>query len=442
MKLNLLGIAAPKQNLLRLVIIRWLLLFFILVGLAVSMFLFQLTLPYEALIVAVFCIAVVNVATSFRLKQAWPVSTEEFSFQILGDIIGVTLLFYFCGGASNPFVSYYLVPLSIASATLTWKYTGGLMLLSVGCYTLLLFYYIPVSALEPALGIAGEGMSGHVHGNGQTINPHILGMWFNFIMSAGLITFFVVRMSQALKQQQQQLNDYREEILRDEQVLAVATLAAGTAHELGSPLTTMKLLLGEMTHDVDEQSSKGLSNYSDLKNDLNILSDQVDLCSNTLKDLVIRAEHGHNHSDEEKTIYHYCRHIIGRWKLLRPEATAKITIQENDRDRLINFHSTIEQAVINLLNNAADACCLQVIIEMKWSANFLMVIITDDGKGIPMEVKEKIGQPYIGDGKKGLGLGMFLSNATISRYGGTLKVVDEKPNGTRLEVTLPLTEYN
>ena len=373
MKLNHLGIAAPKQNLLRLVIIRWLLLLFILVGLAVSIFQFQLALPYEALIAAALCIAIVNVATSVRLKQSWPVTTEEFSFQILGDIIGVTVLFYFCGGASNPFVSYYLVPLSIGSATLSWKYTGWLMLLSVGCYTLLLFQYIPVSALEPVVEIAGTGISGHVHEGGQKINPHILGMWFNFIMSAGLITFFVVRMSQALKQQQQQLNDYREDILRDEQVLAVATLAAGTAHELGSPLTTMKLLLGEMSHDVGAKSTNKLHSNDELKNDLKVLSDQVDLCSSTLKDLVKRAEHGNSHNEEE-TIYNYCQHIVNRWKLLRPEAIARITIQENHRDRLIHFHSTIEQAVINLLNNAADACRLQVIVEMKWSIDFLIII--------------------------------------------------------------------
>ncbi|MGI1679996.1 MAG: ATP-binding protein [Cellvibrionaceae bacterium] len=445
MKSNLFGIAAPKQNLLRLVIIRWLLLFFILVGLAVSVFLFQLVLPYPALIAAALCIALVNIATSLRLRQTWPVTIEEFFIQILGDILGVTVLFYFCGGASNPFVSYYLVPLSIASATLPWRYTSGLTLLSISCYTLLLFYYIPVTSLEPALSSAQEtisqGMpSGHVHDASQKINPHILGMWFNFIMSAGLITFFVVRMSQALKLQQQKLNDYREENLRDEQVLAVATLAAGTAHELGSPLTTMKLLLNEMVHDVSTQDYFSSEVITNIKKDLGVLSNQVDLCSNTLKDLVKRAEYGQEHVGEEILIYEYCHHIVDRWKLLRPDARAKISIQESGRDKKVAFHSTVEQAILNLLNNAADACRVEVVVDMRWTRDTLAVTIRDDGNGISPEIKQQIGQPYTSDKQKGLGLGMFLSNATISRYGGTLLISDEAPRGTRLEIRLPFSK--
>ncbi|MGH1470800.1 MAG: ATP-binding protein [Cellvibrionaceae bacterium] len=436
MKSNLLGIAAPQQNLLRLVIIRWLLLGFILAGLTVSVFVFQIDLPYVALIAAVACIAIVNVVSSLRLRQSWPVTTEEFSIQILGDILGVTVLFYFCGGASNPFVSYYLVPLSIASATLPWRYTSGLMLLSVGCYTLLLFYYVPVSALEPTLS-SGEQVAVHVHDATQKINPHILGMWFNFIMSAGLITFFVVRMSQALKQQQQKLNDYREENLRDEQVLAVATLAAGTAHELGSPLTTIKLLLEEMIHDVGSEKSLHSKNNNGLKSDLQLLNDQVDLCSNTLKDLVRRAEYGQDNTVEEVTVFDYCHHLVDRWMLLRPDAKAKITIQDNHRDQNIRFHSTVEQAILNLLNNAVDACRIEVVVKMTWTPDSLTIVIIDDGAGIPPEKKQQIGQPYTSDKKKGLGIGMFLSNATISRHGGTLRVVDVVPTGTRLEIVLP-----
>lgn len=446
MKLHSLGIAAPKQNLLRLVIIRWLLVCFILIGLAVSLFWFQLSLPYYALIAAVVCIAFVNIVTSLRLRKPWPVTTEEFFFQILGDILGVTILFYFCGGASNPFVSYYLVPLSIASATLSWRYTGSLMLLSIGCYTLLLFYYVPVLALEPVHESHAHHAE-HLHDPSQLLNPHILGMWFNFIMSAGLITFFVVRMSQALKQQQQQLNDYREENLRDEQVLAVATLAAGTAHELGSPLTTMKVLVEEMLHDLGAKKEnsnhlqKNLESNATLANDLALLNEQIDLCSNTLKDLVKRAEYSQENSSV--AVYNYCQTLIERWRLLRPDVVADISIQKNNREQPVSFHSTVEQAIINLLNNAADACKTRVEVEIGWSSTQFMITIVDDGGGIAPEIKQQIGEPYVSNKQKGLGLGLFLSNATISRYGGQLQVTDVTNGdktilGTRLEIQLPL----
>src|SRR5690606_573589 len=147
--------------------------------------------------------------------------------------------------------------------------------LSFACYTLLLFFHVPIPGISPESG-------GMHHGGG--LSPHVLGMWFNFLIGAGLITYFVVQMSDSLKKQQQELNDFREENLRDEQVLAVATLAAGTAHELASPLTTIKLLLNEMQHDYSGNAA--------LENDLETLARQVDLCSTTLKQLARRADLG------------------------------------------------------------------------------------------------------------------------------------------------------
>jgi two-component system sensor histidine kinase RegB len=124
-----------------------------------------------------------------------------------------------------------LCPICISAATLSWSYTWVITSLCVASYTLLLFFHIALPVLSPA----------HHHGNHQDINLHILGMWLNFFISAALITYFVVKMAQDLRRQDDLLNQKREDDLRDEQLMAVATLAAGTAHELGTPLSTMKV---------------------------------------------------------------------------------------------------------------------------------------------------------------------------------------------------------
>lgn len=237
-------------------------------------------------------------------------------------------------------------------------------------------------------------------------------------------------MSNALKQQQAELNEYREENLRDEQVLAVATLAAGTAHELGTPLTTMKLLLKEMMHDHGGNQA--------LTTDLEVLSRQVDVCSHTLKDLVRRAESNQNRKPETQPIGEYCKRIIERWMLLRPEAKARVSIQQQNREQPVAYHSTVEQGIINLLNNAADAAREEVIVEMTWNDEHFSVVIEDDGEGIPASIKQQLGQPFVTTKGKGLGLGIFLSNATIARYGGTMTLVDRESGGTRLTINLPL----
>jgi two-component system sensor histidine kinase RegB len=416
------GIAAPKQNLRRLLTVRWLLVLCLLFGTGFARWGFDLELPYGAISSILVLIVLFNWATWWRLRQPWAVTPVEFFLQILLDILGVTLLFYYSGGGSNPFVFYYLVPLSISSATLPWRFTWALTLLSVICYTLLLFYHVPIREISPVAGV-------HVHGQEAPLNAHILGMWFNFLVSAGLITYFVVRMSNALKQQQNQLNEYREESLRDEQVLAVATLAAGTAHELASPLTTMKLLLKEMAHE-----HRG---HEALESDLDVLIRQVDLCSHTLKDLVRRAEFNQKEPIETRSIGEYCDRIIERWLLLRPEVKARVSIQTEQRDVIVSYHSTVEQAIINLLSNAADAARDQVMVSMAWDADFFRVTIEDDGEGIPERIKEQLGQPFVTTKGRGLGLGIFLSNATISRYGGTMTMVDRGAGGTLLTINLP-----
>ncbi len=429
---NASSLVAPKQNLRWLLLIRWLLLLTLVLGMGVGYFQLQLELPYFVFFIIVFLIFLFNIATWLRLKKVWAVKPLEFFLQILLDIIGVTFLFYFSGGASNPFVSYYLVPLSIASATLPWRYTGWLTALSAACYTLLLFYHVPIPDIGPFASMDMSHASEHEMPMGSPINAHILGMWFNFIVSASLITFFVVRMSHALKQQQQELNDYREENLRDEQVLAVATLAAGTAHELGSPLTTIKLLLNEMAHDYKDNAA--------LEKDLDMLQEQVDLCSHTLKDLVKQAEADQALNESEEKITNYCKRIIERWQVLRPDVVANVEIQKTDAERCLRFHSTVEQAIINLLNNAADASVNKVGVQMFWTADTLSIVIIDDGPGVAPDIKQQLGQAFVTNKRKGMGLGVFLSNATISRYGGSIKLLDEVPNGTRLEISLPIDQ--
>jgi len=160
----------------------------------------------------------------WRCTRQWPVTDNEFLAQLLLDVIGWTVLMYFTGGANNPFVSYYIVPLVIAAAVLPWRNTWLVAGASLLAYSALLYYYRPFPLFTP-----------HAHaGHGNNGNVHILGMWFNFLFSAGLITYFVVRMASMLRQQDARAVTQREDRLRDDQIMAVASLAAGTAPQLGT----------------------------------------------------------------------------------------------------------------------------------------------------------------------------------------------------------------
>jgi two-component system sensor histidine kinase RegB len=418
-----LALTAPKLNLHRLLLIRWLLLLGLVFGIFIANQVFAVDLPNTTLGIVLSIAIAFNLGTHFRLSRSWPLTHLEFAAQILMDIIGISFIFYFSGGATNPFVSYYLVPLIISAATLPWVYTGIFALLSLGAYSLLLFYYVPIAALEPTLGEHAQ--------HGGKFHPHIIGMWFNFLLSAGLITFFIVRMSSALREQERELNARNQDSLRDEQVLAVATLAAGTAHELGSPLTTMKVLVSEIEHENADNAN--------LKKDLQTLKQQINLCSATLKQLTARADVSDLQQASEKVVKDYFQSVIERWLIIRPEVKADTTYQ-GDTDIKAHFHPTLDQAIINLLNNAADASPEAINIEIVWSLSKATITINDRGAGIPDSVRQQLGQAFVTTKGKGmgLGLGLFLSNATISRSGGTIKLFDRDGGGTSTIIELPL----
>lgn len=415
-----LTLAAPAQHLRHLVMIRWLLVICLGATATVTFIFSEVELPYQAFVTILVFFITINWLTALRLRHEMPVTDIEFFIQLLLDVLCLSALFYFSGGANNPFISYFLVPICISAATLSWSYTWVITLLCIASYTLLLFFHIALPALSPV----------HHHGNHQDINLHIIGMWLNFFISAALITYFVVKMAQDLRLQDEQLNQQREDDLRDEQLMAVATLAAGTAHELGTPLSTMKVLLAELR---DEYR-----NTPQLYEDLNILSDQVQQCAHTLQNLIGKAEYGKDGQLEAQSLRQFCMDIIDRWLVMRPEAIAEVHLDPNVQDVICYLHPTIGQSIINLLNNAADAAPENIIIRIEWEQTSMHWQIEDNGPGIPMEIASQLGKPFVTTKGKGLGLGLFLTHATINRYGGKVYLYNRAPHGTLTELRLPL----
>jgi two-component system sensor histidine kinase RegB len=273
-------------------------------------------------------------------------------------------------------------------------------------------------------------------GDGATINAHIVGMWCNFALSALLITYVVVRMANALRDQHNELIQRREQALHNEQLLAVATLAAGTAHELGTPLATMTLLLDEM-HSDDKT----------LRADIELLKQQVQSCHATLKNLVATAESHQRQQFPLQAADKFLHAVLQRWQIVRPTAQYRLQIDNTMSTTSVPASipslrpdETLQQALLNLLNNGADASGEPLLLTLRWDNQYVLLQIRDRGAGVPLDIAEQLGKPFVTSKGKGLGLGLFLSNATIERCGGDIRLYNHPEGGTEVVLRLPIAE--
>ncbi|MCO7245163.1 ATP-binding protein [Halomonas sp. Mc5H-6] len=411
-----LPLSTPNRNLVRLTIVRGITWTGFLIAIIVGVKFLSFELPVPEVVSVVLAMGLLNIATWWRLGRPRAVQHLEYLLHLLADVVGLTLLFYFSGGSTNPFITYYLVPITIAAATLPWRHAWIIAGCAMAAYSFLMIDYHPIPQL------------GHIN-SGSPLSLHVLGMWVNFGMSAGLVTFFIYKMAHALRRRDQALSRTREAALRNEQVLAVATQAAGTAHELGTPLSTMAVLLKDM-----QQEAKG---DPERQEDIELLRQQVDICKSRLQHLVNQADRRRMAEPEVLDAETWLSGVVQRWLVLRPDVSHRLDIAGRRGRPWLAVDATLDQALTNLLNNAADANPEGVAIGLDWHSDRVVIDIRDHGPGVAMSIADQLGDTFISTKSKGMGIGLFLTHATINRFGGGVSLYNHPEGGTLTEVTLP-----
>ena len=373
-------------------------------------------LPLTILTASIGALALINVATAMRLRQTTEVSDWEVFLQLCADVALLTASLYFTGGATNPFVSLYLLPLIIAATVLPGRYMWTMAGMTAAAYSALMFWYQPL---------------GHNHAHpSNEFGLHVLGMWFNFIVSALLIAVFIARMAASIQARDRLLSAARERTLRDEQMVTLGTFAAGAAHELGTPLSTIAVIVGELERDFGVDRTLGP--------DLGVLRQQVEQCKRILTDLVGRTGSARAEGARPRLLDALVQEAVDRWKLLRPESRLSVSYAGTGQMPRLVVEETVTQALVNLLNNAADASPDDIELACAWSAESVILDIRDRGAGVTSEAMNFAGRVAYSDKQgRGLGLGLLLANATIERIGGSITLANRNGGGGRTQVTLP-----
>lgn len=391
-----------------------------------------LTLPWLQMMIAIALLATFNLFSWWRLHSTYPVSNGELFAQLCADVAALSALLYFSGGSTNPFISLYLLPLVIAAASLPPRFVWPMALLTTTCYTLLMQYYVP---LPNALSHANHGMDEMMDHAAMAqempatdaFNIHIFGMWLGFVISATVVAYFVVKMANAVRQRDETLARVREKTLRNEQIVALGLQAASAAHEMGTPLATLSVVIGELQHETDA--------LPEWRDSLLLLDGQVRNCKRILDKLLAKAQDSARGAAQSWT--QFMRDTLDEWQLLRPTAKYNfIHINQGVTPKLPQ-NTALRAALLNVLNNAADASPADINLYLDWDETQLIFKIEDAGTGLTAEVAANLGAAFFTTKQSGRGLGLFLANATIEQLGGNVRLYNRKGGGTTTEVLLP-----
>ncbi|MBI5784813.1 MAG: HAMP domain-containing histidine kinase [Rhodocyclales bacterium] len=394
----------------RLVALRWGLLAGELAAIAAVPPLLGIPLPTGPMLVVVALQAFANGLAARRLARGGRFDDAELTVQLATDIIALAVLMFFSGGAANPLISLLLPPIAVAALALPARPVMLVAALAVAAYSLLNVLYLPLPIADAE----------------RAARLHLAGMWFTFVLSAAMLAWFVVRMKASIRERDAELAAVREKALRDERVLALGALAAGAAHELSTPLATMAVIAGELERDATLPASA--------REDISILNRQVAACKQIISGLAERAGAERLDSATAVQAERWLADVFGRWRELRPRVDAELQLHDVSPRLTFVVDATIEQGLLNLFNNAANAGTA-VRVTASCDAADLTIEVRDNGPGFPPQVIEQAGRAPFPVHLGGSGIGLLLAHAAVARLGGELSLHND--NGGVARMRLP-----
>jgi two-component system sensor histidine kinase RegB len=381
----------------------------------------DIQIPTSSLFGGIASHAMFAVFAFWRLTQPWRVTPIESVGHIAADTLELGYLLYLTGGATNPFVLLLVMPITFAAMALPLRHVAIVATLVVLTYFFVIAFNVPLPEIQE-------------RGAWYGFNLHLAGMTISFAITATMLGFFIARLAGALRVQQADAEHERERALRDEGILAIATQAASTAHELNTPLSTIRTLLSELGRDYagDKQLSA----------DIQLLAGQAERCRDILRELVTIGSNQLTGIAEKMSGSCFIESARNSFHLLRPEIHVACQVDDSLSTRTLHIVPALRHALINLLNNAADASLAngddRVELDARNVNEVLELDIRDYGKGIVRTLQPTVGLRFQTTKRDGLGLGLALANATAERFGGTLTAQPARGSGTLQKLRIPL----
>lgn len=407
---------AAAENMRQLIQLRW-----IAVGgqtLAILFVRYGLGIPLP--VVEMLGIAAMLAAANLLATMALPrhqVHDGEVMVALLIDMAALTLQLYFSGGATNPFISLYLLQVVLGAILLPPLAVAVLVAATACGYALLTVSYVP-------LVLPADLAASHT-------DLFAIGHWVGFVMVAWLLVQFIVRISRNLRARDANVADLRQHAAEEEGIVRMGLFASGAAHELGTPLSTLSVILA------DWRRIPAISGDPQLAGEVEEMQAEVQRCKAIVSDILHSAGQPRGEAMESMAAAAFLTGLAEAWQPTWPQVPIVASV-EGAGAATIAVDPALRQAVVNLLDNAAEASPLGLRLTGKVEEGMLEIIVRDYGPGFDPAALAHVGELYRSTKGAGHGLGLFLATNVARRMGGRIEARNPAGGGAEVRLILPL----
>jgi two-component system sensor histidine kinase RegB len=409
---------AGHKNMLQLIELRWIAVIGQITTIAGAILVFDVHLPLVQMLEVLACLIAFNVASHLRWHEHRPVTNNELFLALLVDVASLTMQLYLSGGTTNPFAFLYLLQVILSAVLLeawsTWTIVG----ITLACLAGLSIFARPLPLpFDHARGIS---------------SLYVQGMLICFVLNAALLVVFISRITTTLRGKAAQLADLRQRAAEEEHIVRMGLLASGAAHELGTPLATLSVILG------DWKRMREFKENPDLIEEITEMQAQLKRCKSIVTGILLSAGETRGESAVRTTIRGFLDDLAEEWRESR-QVGELAYVNRIAHDLPVAFDSALKQTIDNLLDNALEASPGWVGLEASLDAGTLLLSVTDRGPGFAPGMLTQLGKPYQSTkGRPGGGLGLFLVVNVARTLGGTVTASNRPEGGAEVRLTLPM----
>ena len=390
--------------------IRWIAIFGQFLAVFFVYYLVEIQIPLFETLIIIFLSVVVNFYSYFAERKNKSITDfKAFSF-LLFDILQLGFLLFLTGGIINPFSILILAPVITSASYLPALMTVILSAISIAIIIILNFYFVPLELGE------------------DFYLPQIysFGLVASLIITVIFIAIYAYLFASSSRKISNALSISKLQILNQKKMTEVGSLSAAAAHELGTPLNTIFLILNDLLKE------KKLTDDKNIVKDIILLKSQAERCKEILQSFSKNPLKLKDKFLEKVKITDLIKINFDKFnKNKKLRIKKNLVIEEPE----IIFRDEIMYALGNIIQNAIFYSKLFVTIELNYNKKNLQINITDDGDGFSKDVLDKLGEPYISKNNHGMGLGIFIAKNLIENMGGKINYYNSKDDNAVVEIT-------